>query len=253
MPWGDFKQLFEYFSNVAIILRHPDFIVFAKPPGVETVSRTGGPDLLGIAREELGEEGLLPAHRLDRDTSGAQIFARNPEAERDLAELFRRREVEKAYLGVCLGAPRNRAGTINRGLSEWRGGHRPVRIVKNGGLEASTAYRLLAAAPGREPRASLIAFFPRQGRTHQIRVHAAGIGYPILGDDQYGDRNANRAAKERWGLRRQALHSWRLAFRWRGETVEAVCPLADDLRAAAEAAAGAAKDSLPYGIFAAEA
>lgn len=222
------------------VLETPDFIVFAKPPGMETVSRDGGPELAAIARRMLGEPGLTPAHRLDRDTSGAQLFARNPAAAAALEQLFRRREVKKTYLALCVGSPRNRTGVINRNLSEWEGGRRPVRVLKRGGLEASTEYEVVE--PGREVadglRVGLLAFRPRQGRTHQIRVHAASLGYPIVGDDQYGDRPANRLAKAILGIGRQALHSSRLAFMWKGRQVEAACPLPGDMRAAAEAAFG---------------
>ncbi len=234
---GKSQHLFDDATKPHLLLETPDLAVFAKPPGLETVSRDGGPELARLVRQARNEPGLTPAHRLDRDTSGAQLFARNPAAEQELVRLFRERRVEKTYLALCLGVPRNREGGINRNLSEWEGGgRRPVRVLKKGGLAASTHYRLLAAS-GELPggwRASLLAFSPHQGRTHQIRVHAAAFGYPILGDDQYGDRQANRRAKETLGLARQALHAWRLAFDWRGKRIEAVCPLPDDMRLAVE-------------------
>lgn len=198
---------------------------------METVSRDGGPEFVSAARIAMGEPGLIPVHRLDRDTSGALILARNRAAEAKLVQLFRRRLVEKTYLAICLGIPRNRTGNINRNLSEWEGGRRPVRVLKKGGLEASTGYEVLKASlPSLgDFNLSLIAFRPHQGRTHQIRVHAAAIGYPILGDDQYGDRPANKRAKALLDLRRQALHSWKLRFPWNDRQVEAVCPLSEDL------------------------
>ncbi|MDR1534667.1 MAG: RNA pseudouridine synthase [Planctomycetota bacterium] len=223
----------------ALLAGGPDFVIFYKPPGLETISGEGGEaGLLGLARELLDEPGLLPVHRLDRDTSGAQLFARHPAAEKGLVRLFRERRVDKTYLALCLGVPPNGKGVINRGLSPWSGGRRPIRILKRGGLAASTAYERLAASaelPGGW-RAGLLSFSPRQGRTHQIRVHAAAFGHPVLGDDRYGDRAANKLARDSLGLGRQALHAWRLAFDWRGERVAAVCPLPGDLRRAGEKA-----------------
>lgn len=228
--------MFDSFNEPKVIRVDPDFVVFSKPSGLETISLDGGPELAAWARQSMGEPGLSPVHRLDRDTAGAQLFARNPEAEARLIKLFRERLVEKVYLALCLGAPRNRTGAINRNLSEWSGGRRPVRVVKKGGLVATTGYRVVADSGELEAgfKASLIAFFPHQGRTHQIRVHAASLGYPILGDDQYGDRPANRLARDLLGLKRQALHSWRLAFPWRGAQVEVVAPVAEDMRVAME-------------------
>ena len=217
--------------KTAVLYENADLLVLAKPAGIETVSQDGDADFLTLARETTGESRLAVAHRLDRDTSGAQLFARNPAAEKTLVALFRRREVEKTYFALCLGKPRNATGSINRRLSEWSGGRKPVKVLKQGGLEASTGYRVVAVSDwlGEDFRVSLIAFHPHQGRTHQIRVHAAAFGYPILGDDQYGDRQANKAAKQLWNLRRQALHSARLRFAWNGDVIDALCPIADDM------------------------
>lgn len=233
-----FKQLFDSFGEPALLREEDDFLIVAKPPGLETISQDGGPELTGLLRKARGEPGLAPAHRLDRDTSGTQLLARNGRAEVELIRLFRERRVDKTYLALCLGAPRNRRGTINRNLSEWGGGRRPVRILKKGGLEASTAYEVLAVSKELAEgfKLSVVAFSPHQGRTHQIRVHAAGLGYPILADDQYGDRPANRLAKTMLGLKRQALHSWRLSFPWKGGIAAAECPLPDDMRTAIEKA-----------------
>ncbi len=222
------------------LVEQDDLAIFAKPPGMETVSQTGGREFAALVRAARDEPGLTPVHRLDRDTSGAVLFARNSPAEKALIDLFRRRLTRKLYLALCLGAPRNRTGRINRNLSEWGGGRRPVRVLKKGGLEASTGYQVLAASDEWAPglRMGVVAFTPHQGRTHQIRVHAAALGYPILGDDQYGDRAANRAARERLGLRRSALHAWRLGFPWQGENVDATAPVPDDMTAAVRTALG---------------
>lgn len=223
-----------------ILLETPDYLVAGKPPGMETVSQDGGRELTSLLRQQRAEPGLRPVHRLDRDTSGAQLFAKTPEAEAELTRLFRERLVGKTYLALCLGVPRNRTGVVNRRLSEWDGGRRPVRVVKKGGLEAATAYEVLTGAdlPAEGLRISLVAFKPHQGRTHQIRVHAAAVGYPILGDDQYGDRTANKLVRDMLAIRRQMLHSRRLSFPWNGKTAGAVCPLAPDMAAAAEKAFG---------------
>jgi 23S rRNA pseudouridine955/2504/2580 synthase len=221
--------------KTAILYENGDFLAMAKPAGVETVSQTGGADFLALARETAGEPGLAVVHRLDRDTSGALLLARTPEAEKKLTALFLQRRMMKTYLALCLGRPRNAEGRINRRLSEWAGGHRPVKTLKQGGLEASTDYRVAAVSEwlAEDFRVSMIAFRPHQGRTHQIRVHAAAFGYPVLGDDQYGDRKANAFVRQGLGIRRQALHSARLRFEWNGAEADVFCPLADDMFSAA--------------------
>lgn len=216
-----------------------DFAAFYKPPGRETISESGDADAVKGAAALLSGAILFPVHRLDRDTSGVLLMARNPIAKKTLENLFRTRQIEKEYRAVCLGVPANRTGAINRKLSRWSGGRRPVKVVKGGGgLEAMTEYRLLAenrtCLAGAD--LSLVAFQPHQGRTHQIRVHAAALGYPVLGDDQYGDRQANKWARDAFGLSRQALHAWRLRFPWNGREVEISCPFPDDLAVVAKTA-----------------
>jgi 23S rRNA-/tRNA-specific pseudouridylate synthase len=178
----------------------------------------------------------MPAHRLDRDTSGVVLFGKNEAAARRIEDWFRERKIAKTYLALCLGFVHRKDGVINRALSRWKKGRRPVSVVKGaGGWTASTrAVRIYPDQPS--PIAmetitlscSFMAFLPHEGRTHQIRVHAEAFGHPILGDDQYGNREANRALKNAFGLSRQALHAWRL----RTPEGEAISPMPSDFSAA---------------------
>lgn len=126
----------------------------------------------------------LPVHRLDRDTSGCLLLARNPKAHKRFAAAFEAGEVEKTYLAVLDGIPETDHGTIDLPLGKtstredgWRMVHDPR------GKRAVTHWRTLATHDGR----ALIEFKPETGRTHQLRVHAAsGLGIPISGDPVYG-------------------------------------------------------------------
>ncbi len=217
--------------DIALLFENEEFVAVAKPAGLETVSETGAADVAALGKQKFGYPILLPVHRLDRDTTGAVLFAKTRAAEEKLTAAFRQRTIIKEYRGICLGVPANRQGTINRGLSQWQGGRRPVQVVKGGGLPARTDYWLLAKSLPLEDQRKLsyLRFRPHQGRTHQIRVHAGAFGYPLLGDDQYGDRKSNKWAKQRFGLARQALHAYRLQLLWREETISIVCPLPDDM------------------------
>lgn len=194
-----------------ILYRDPHLLAAAKPAGLETRSQSGRQCFSALMRRGLGISTLAPVHRLDRDTTGVQLFAITKTARATLEKSFRERVVGKQYLAICLGVPANPEGTIRRNLSAWKSGRQPVRVIKGKegkGLTAETSYFCLCD----NGDVSLILFTPKQGRTHQIRVHAQAIKHPILGDDQYGDRPANRTAKSETGLARQALHAWRIVL-----------------------------------------
>lgn len=194
-----------------ILYDHDGVLAINKPAGFETISRTGGSCLSRELLDHLKVNELYPAHRLDRDTTGVQLYAYDRQVLKRLEDAFRHRTTDKRYLAICNGIPFNPEGNIRRNLSKWTGGHRPVQVIKGGGgLEAETHYQLLAR--NKEFPASLILFHPLQGRTHQIRVHAAAFGRPILADDQYGSRPDNTRLKELCGLSRQALHAWKLSI-----------------------------------------
>ena len=127
----------------------------------------------------------LPVHRLDRDTSGCLLLARNPKAHKRFAQAFEAGTVAKRYVAVIEGVPAEDTGLIELALKKVSTAEEGWRMIPaQAGKVAITEWRKIAEKDGR----SLIAFTPRTGRTHQIRVHALhGLGFPIVGDPVYGE------------------------------------------------------------------
>ena len=152
-------------------------------------------------------------HRIDKDTSGALVFARSREALRALQEIFKRHEIEREYVALVEGEPPD-SGTLDADLVRDRGDRRRgVARPGEKGLSAVTRYKTLE----RLGRASLVSVQLETGRTHQIRVHFAAAGYPILGDAVYARSRESRVesreiAKGMPAVPRQMLHARRLGF-----------------------------------------
>jgi tRNA pseudouridine32 synthase/23S rRNA pseudouridine746 synthase len=127
----------------------------------------------------------LPVHRLDRDTSGCLLLARNPKAHKRYAQAFEAGTVSKRYVAVVAGVPDDDEGTIELALKKISSQAKGWRMIPaKAGKAAVTHWRKIAEKDGR----ALIAFTPQTGRTHQIRVHAEhGLGFGIAGDPVYGD------------------------------------------------------------------
>ena len=220
--------------NKMVLNRGDGWIILDKPAGYESIVRGGGNTkycFTSIARRSLGLNYLAPCHRLDRDTSGCLLMSTDKDLTKSLEASFRDKTVSKSYLGITRGAPKAATGVVNHPLSRWEGGHKPVRVIKGRqGQPAETSYEVLMAGEG-ENRTGLIRFTPVTGRTHQIRVHAAALGHPIIGDDQYGDRSLNSEVKLATGLDRQALHAWRISLSVPGDkgTIRATAFLPEDM------------------------
>ena len=162
-------------------------IVIDKPSGLAVDPPRDGSPSLGDQLDDLrfGFRRLpLPVHRLDRDTSGCLLLARNPKAHKKFAAAFEAGVVRKTYLAVLDGVPAEQAGRVELALGKVSSKEEGWRMVPDeAGKRAVTDWRVLAEANGR----ALVRFTPETGRTHQLRVHAAsGIGVPILGDPVYG-------------------------------------------------------------------
>ena len=147
-------------------------------------------------------------HRLDKATSGCLLFALNPLALRQMAEMFRDGKVEKNYLALVRGTPNRQRGVIDAPLSKGvvRSGERMVVSHKDG-VAARTHYQMIH----RFDNASLMRVTLESGRTHQIRVHFQSIGHPVVGDHKYGDHSFDQRMRKK-GLNRLFLHAKSLAF-----------------------------------------
>jgi len=147
-------------------------------------------------------------HRLDRDTSGVLLVAKKRSALTAMHEAMRGRDIDKRYLVAVKGRFRNELQRVKAGLEERRNaaGEKLVAVAE-GGQPSETVFRRLA----RGERASLLEAELLTGRTHQIRVHAAHLKHPVLGDERYGDFELNKALRKD-GLKRMFLHAARLGF-----------------------------------------
>ena len=162
-------------------------------------------------------------HRLDRDTSGLLVVAKNDAVHRALKSLLAQRRLRREYLALVDGHPPARSGTIDAPIGRHRRDRKLMSIDSDDPREARTHFEIERLLPA----AALLRVVLETGRTHQIRVHLAAIGHPVCGDPQYGTRG-------RFGLDRQFLHAARLAFVHpvTGEQIDARSELPADLAAA---------------------
>ncbi len=159
-------------------------------------------------------------HRLDKDTSGVLIIAKNDVTHHKLTQLFHDRQVKKTYIALVKGGLKSKKGRIEAPLSRDTVNRKRISVNKQG-KNAITTFEVVASYP----HVSLLKVNIETGRTHQIRVHLASIGHPVVGDQTYGDRLLNHEYRKKYGLERQFLHAERLEID--GKVFEA--PLPEDL------------------------
>jgi len=232
-----------------ILYEDDDLLVVNKAPGMVVHPAAGHsagtlvnallyhrPGLRAVGGEE--RPGIV--HRLDKDTSGLLLVAKTPEAHATLSAQFARREIEKRYLAVVHGVPEQESGEIDAAVGRHEGDRKRMGVRTRKGREAVTLYRVV----DRFGNFTLMELTPKTGRTHQLRVHLAHLGHPILGDAVYGGRREH-ALRQGSGVGgrgsgnhvapvpRQMLHAGRLAFRHprTGERVELEAPLPADFAA----------------------
>ncbi|MFN3552852.1 MAG: RluA family pseudouridine synthase [Novosphingobium meiothermophilum] len=211
-------------TDFSILFEDGEALVIDKPAGLPLDRPRAGGDSLenhldglrfGFQREP------FPVHRLDRDTSGCLLLARNPKALKRFAAAFEAREVRKVYLGIVAGDVAGEAGTIDLALTKISSAEKGWRMIPaRKGKPAITRWKVLARKDG----LTLVEFRPETGRTHQIRVHAlAGLGHALVGDPVYGD------GKGAW---RTMLHASELTVPRPGkEPIDAFSPLPVDFAA----------------------
>jgi 23S rRNA pseudouridine955/2504/2580 synthase len=211
-----------------VLFEDKRLLVIDKPSGIAVHGGSGIShgviEMLRHARPDLKDLSL--AHRLDRETSGCLVLAKRRSALRELHERFREGRVEKNYLGLAAGDWQLGEQLIDEPLlvQNRQGGERHV-IVSREGKPAQTRVNLSR----KHGKYSLLQCSPVTGRTHQIRVHLEHYDHPLLGDERYGEGEANKAAKK-LGLKRLFLHAQSIAFPDNsGNEHHFTSPLADDL------------------------
>jgi 23S rRNA pseudouridine1911/1915/1917 synthase len=214
---------------LTLLYEDADLLVLNKAAGMVVHPAPGNPDrtlvnaLLAHAGDSLSGIGGVRrpgiVHRLDKDTSGVMVVAKNDFSHRALSEAFARHDMDRRYYALVWGAPGVRRGRIEGNIGRHPLNRQKMAVVKKGGKPATTEYRVLHSfGPKSTPLASLVECRLLTGRTHQVRVHMAYLGHALVGDRVYG-----RARKKIKGWEtqaevlaafpRQALHAYRLAFR----------------------------------------
>jgi 23S rRNA pseudouridine1911/1915/1917 synthase len=200
-----------------VVFENEDLLIVNKPAGMVVHPAAGhasgtlvnavlgyDPDMEGIGGEE--RPGLV--HRLDKDTSGLIVLAKNDEAHRWLQEQFRLRKVEKTYLALVDGKPPTPGGRVEAAVGRDPRNRKKMAILPaNKGREAISEYKTIESFKEH----TLLEFRPLTGRTHQIRLHCAFLKCPIVGDEVYGRKNSSLK------IRRHFLHAYRLKITLPGE------------------------------------
>jgi 23S rRNA pseudouridine955/2504/2580 synthase len=215
----------------AIVLEDPRLLVIDKPAGVAVHGGSGVSfGVIEALRSARPDETLELVHRIDRETSGILLVSRKPAALRTLHALLREGRVEKRYLALVKG--------------KWELGQKRIDVPLRTDIRVSGERTVKAHASGKEAvsvfkpvqffgkKATLVEVALETGRTHQIRVHAAHAGYPLAGDEKYGDAEFNELMKT-LGLTRMFLHASQISFTWpdTGMEFSANAPLPKELAA----------------------
>jgi 23S rRNA pseudouridine1911/1915/1917 synthase len=216
-----------------ILFEDDDLLVLNKPAGLVMHPGAGHQqhtlvnallahckNLSGIGGKE--RPGIV--HRLDKETSGALVVAKNDATHRELSKQFAARTMGKIYLALVAGTPRKTTGVIDKAIERHPVHRQRMSIARRQGRSAKTEYRVLRSGGG----VSLVECRLHTGRTHQIRVHLHDLGHPVLGDKLYGGKRAGN-------FPRQLLHAWKLTFRHphSGEEMTFEAPIPADFAEAA--------------------
>jgi len=184
--------------KLQVIYENKDFLIVSKPAGIEYHGDSG---LVALIRQDNAQ--LIGVHRLDKDTTGAIIFAKNKEVASKLGLMFQNREISKTYIALAGNKPSKKQGMISGDIVKTRGGSYSLkRSQDNPSITQFISKSLFDGV-------RLYWLKPKTGRTHQLRVVLKSIGVPILGDKRYGGDLSDR----------MYLHAFKLEFDWKSEKI----------------------------------
>ena len=215
----------------SLVIYQDDYIIaINKPAGIATQGGSKIGRNIDDMMEALTVDGVKPrlVHRLDKDTSGVLLLARSLQMAQYLGDMFKGRDIRKYYWGITVPAPQVHQGKIQSAIAKTagRGGERMMAVDKAEGKNALTYYSVMEHAAR---KVAWVAFWPRTGRMHQIRVHAAQMGCPLLGDYKYGEQEYLDSMPELPATLH--LHARRVIFQHpaTGKTLDIVAPLDKDM------------------------
>jgi 23S rRNA pseudouridine955/2504/2580 synthase/23S rRNA pseudouridine1911/1915/1917 synthase len=244
MPWN---------RPIDILQETPDWVAVAKPAGLATIPGRGEDDSvlqalgaqLGLPSSGTADPRLRVVHRLDKETSGVLLFAKHTAAQRHFSHQFQNNTVEKEYLALVAGEPRETEGEIDAPLARHPSDPKRMSVVRHGGRPARTLWRVEQRFRG----LTLLRVFPKTGKTHQIRVHLKHVGLPLAIDPLYNPQppgrpegvflstfkrgyQPKRGSEESPLIARLTLHAERLTVTApEGPRVTIGCPPPKDFRA----------------------
>lgn len=199
---------------IKVLYEDNDILVVNKPKGMVVHPANGNPDgtlvnaVMAICKDSLSGIGgkIRPGivHRLDKNTSGAIIIAKNDVAHIKLTDMLKNHEIEKTYIALVRGIIKENDATINIPIARSISDRKKMAVARNG-KEAITHFKVLKRSY--ENDCTLLEVKIETGRTHQIRVHLSYIGHPVIGDDVYSN------GKNKWGIKGQCLHAQNLKFK----------------------------------------
>ena len=224
--------------DFTVLHEDDDLLIIAKPPGVVVHPSFGHKkgtlvhgllahcdNLSGISGIE--RPGIV--HRLDKDTSGVMVIAKNDKSHHGLVEFFKTRQVKKVYHAIIVGRPGAQKGCISQAIGRHRSNRKKMAVLQYGGREAVTCWSVLEEFPD---RLTYLEVRPETGRTHQIRVHMAYLGHPVAGDALYGNKQMKETS-DKYCIQRQCLHAYALSFTHpvTGKPLEFISPVWPDMQA----------------------
>ena len=227
-----------------VVYQDEELLVIDKPAGLTVHPSPGHPAhtlvnaLLALCPDLKGIGGVIRpgiVHRLDKDTSGLMVVAKGTRAHLHLTAQIKARTTSKGYLALARGWVEPSEGVIEAAIGRDPRNRKRMAVVP-GGRPASTKYKVLKYFALHPEKYSYVEIFPKTGRTHQIRVHFASVGHPLVGDAMYGSKGPSLSHRKGPLLGRQFLHANLLGFRHPAteEYLEFTCPLPEELQSALE-------------------